>query len=108
MEERAYRRKGDDHTHIIAKPDTMRWPGSGNTAYTGGSKPLYDYFTYANLYQPCAALLPGAHFNTVNAARANARCQSLADGPVNKPARARAAARKAPARKTRAAGRRPK
>jgi hydroxybutyrate-dimer hydrolase len=24
--------------------------------YTGGSKPLYDYFSFANLYQPCAAL----------------------------------------------------
>ena len=51
----------------------------GNTTYTGGSKPLYDYFTLANLYQPCAALLPGAHFNTVNPTRAAARCQSLAD-----------------------------
>jgi hydroxybutyrate-dimer hydrolase len=51
----------------------------GNTTYTGGSKPLYDYFSYANLYQPCAALLPGAAFNIVNPVRAAARCQSLAD-----------------------------
>jgi len=51
----------------------------GNTTYTGGSKPLYDYFSYANLYQPCAALVPGAVFNIVNATRAAARCQSLAD-----------------------------
>lgn len=51
----------------------------GSTVYTGGSKPLYDYFTFANLYQPCASLLPGAYFNVVNAARAQNRCQSLAD-----------------------------
>ena len=51
----------------------------GATTYTGGSKPLYDYFTYANLYQPCAALVPGAVFNTVNATRAANRCQSLAE-----------------------------
>ncbi len=29
-------------------------------AYTGGSKPLYDYFTFANLLQPCAALATAA------------------------------------------------
>jgi hydroxybutyrate-dimer hydrolase len=27
----------------------------GDLVYTGGSKPLIDYFTFANLYQPCAA-----------------------------------------------------
>jgi len=51
----------------------------GSTTYTGGSKPLYDYFTYANLYQACAALLPGAVLNIVNPVRARNRCQSLAD-----------------------------
>jgi hydroxybutyrate-dimer hydrolase len=51
----------------------------GSVTYTGGSKPLYDYFTFANLYQACAALVPGAHFNIVNATRAANRCQSLAD-----------------------------
>jgi hydroxybutyrate-dimer hydrolase len=51
----------------------------GSTTYTGGSKPLYDYFTFANLYQPCASLVPGAAFNIVNAVRAQNRCQSLAD-----------------------------
>jgi hydroxybutyrate-dimer hydrolase len=29
-------------------------------AYTGGSKPLYDYFSLANLLQPCAALATAA------------------------------------------------
>ena len=51
----------------------------GATTYTGGSKPLYDYFTFANLYQPCASLVPGAYFNIVNPTRANERCQSLAN-----------------------------
>ena len=51
----------------------------GSTTYTGGSKPLYEYFTFANLYQPCASLVPGAYFNIVNSVRAQNRCQSLAD-----------------------------
>ncbi len=29
-------------------------------AYTAGSRPLFDYFTYANLLQPCAALATAA------------------------------------------------
>jgi hydroxybutyrate-dimer hydrolase len=28
----------------------------GATVITGGAKPLYDYFTLANLYEPCASL----------------------------------------------------
>ncbi|HVO87454.1 MAG TPA: 3-hydroxybutyrate oligomer hydrolase family protein, partial [Casimicrobiaceae bacterium] len=28
----------------------------GATVITGGARPLYDYFTLANLYQPCASL----------------------------------------------------
>jgi hydroxybutyrate-dimer hydrolase len=55
----------------------------GNVTYTGGSKPLYDYFTFENLYQPCAALAPAAAAGPlsvlVNATRAANRCQSLAD-----------------------------
>ena len=55
----------------------------GAVTYTGGSKPLYDYFTFANLYQPCAALAPAAAAGpfafAVNATRAANRCQSLAD-----------------------------
>ena len=55
----------------------------GATTYTGGSKPLYDYFAFANLYQPCAALAPGASSGPlaglVNPTRAANRCQSLAD-----------------------------
>jgi hydroxybutyrate-dimer hydrolase len=54
----------------------------GLPAYTGGSKPLYDWFTYANLYQPCAALAPAANvfaIGAVNVLRGEARCTSLAE-----------------------------
>jgi hydroxybutyrate-dimer hydrolase len=46
-------------------------------------KPLYDYFTYANLYQPCAALAVGAEapafafLGIPNAAGAANRCAGL-------------------------------
>ncbi|MGE5162379.1 MAG: 3-hydroxybutyrate oligomer hydrolase family protein, partial [Betaproteobacteria bacterium] len=48
------------------------------------SKPLYDFFTYASLYQPCAAMstrAAGAPFFafTIVPARAEARCTSLAE-----------------------------
>ncbi len=55
----------------------------GAVTYTGGSKPLYDYFSFANLYQPCATLAPGAVTGpfafAVNATRAANRCTSLAE-----------------------------
>jgi hydroxybutyrate-dimer hydrolase len=53
----------------------------GSTVITGGAKPLYDYFTIANLYQPCAALStraagsPGAALLS-SASSAN-RCTTL-------------------------------
>lgn len=52
--------------------------------YTAGSKPLIDYFTFANLYQPCAALstragTPLQPFPAPQVPLAQARCQSLAD-----------------------------
>ncbi|HET7096815.1 MAG TPA: 3-hydroxybutyrate oligomer hydrolase family protein [Casimicrobiaceae bacterium] len=53
----------------------------GATSIAGSAKPLYDYFTTANLYQPCAALSPravnspGAAFIPV--ALATNRCTSL-------------------------------
>jgi hydroxybutyrate-dimer hydrolase len=51
--------------------------------YTAGSRPLLDYFTFANLYQPCAALSPRAAGSPVPFAPAlepfaQARCGSLA------------------------------
>ncbi len=53
-------------------------------AYTAGSKPLYDYFTYGTLLQPCAALSTaavGSPFGAgvlVNVATATNRCAALA------------------------------
>ena len=53
----------------------------GATVIVGGAKPLYDYFTIANLYQPCAALStratgsPAAAF--LAAAASTNRCASL-------------------------------
>ncbi len=51
-------------------------------AYTTGSRPLYDYFSYANLLQPCAALADGAAgaplaLSGVSATSAEARCNAL-------------------------------
>jgi hydroxybutyrate-dimer hydrolase len=56
----------------------------GALTYTGGSKPLLDYFTFANLYQPCAALSARAAasalpFPATLVPFAQARCASLAD-----------------------------
>ena len=52
-------------------------------AYTAGSRPLADYFTFANLYQPCAALSTRAagsplEFLPAVVPFAQARCTSLA------------------------------
>jgi hydroxybutyrate-dimer hydrolase len=52
-------------------------------AYTAGPRPLYDYFTYANLLQPCAALAAGAvgspfAFSPALQAGATNRCAALA------------------------------
>lgn len=52
-----------------------------NPPFTGHSKPLLDFFTLANLFQPCASLSagvsasPGLFF--LNATRAANRCASL-------------------------------
>ncbi|MEF7615381.1 3-hydroxybutyrate oligomer hydrolase family protein [Aquincola sp. MAHUQ-54] len=61
---------------------------AGGTAVPAFGKPLFDYFTFANLYQPCAALAPSATMaeaSTYNyiptfgmAARAANRCGALA------------------------------
>jgi hydroxybutyrate-dimer hydrolase len=54
-------------------------------AYTAGSRPLLDYFTFANVYQPCAALstraagAPFAFDPVVLTPLAQARCTSLAE-----------------------------
>ena len=54
----------------------------GGTTVAGGGKSLYDYFTIANLYEPCAALAPASAnaplITSVNAATAANRCEALA------------------------------
>ena len=57
---------------------------AGLPDYSAGSRPLLDYFTFANLYQPCAALSARAAdaplgFPAAFVPLAQARCQSLAD-----------------------------
>jgi hydroxybutyrate-dimer hydrolase len=55
----------------------------GSTVIPTIGKPLYDYFTFANLYQPCAALAVGAaapgfaFLGIPNAAGAALRCAGL-------------------------------
>lgn len=59
----------------------------GGTTVSALGKPLLDYFTYANIYQPCAALAPAAaltetsYFNFIAlagmTARATNRCIAL-------------------------------
>jgi hydroxybutyrate-dimer hydrolase len=62
-------------------PNTALTVVRGTTSIVGGAKPLYDYFTFANLYQPCAALStraagsPGA--GLLAAASSTNRCISL-------------------------------
>src|SRR5256885_16541979 len=60
----------------------------GNATMPNPGRPLAEYTTYGNIYQPCAALAPDAAltetsiFNyiglTAMTARAEARCNSLA------------------------------
>ncbi len=71
----------------ITEPNIQLQPGGnlvvnrGSVSLPGTGRPLYDYFTLANLLQPCAALAPaaanspGAAF--INAALATNRCASL-------------------------------
>ena len=74
----------------VSEPNVQLAPGSTLTiqrgtraAYTGGSKPLFDYFSYANLLQPCAALATAAAggpfaFSGGTAFLAGNRCAALA------------------------------
>lgn len=55
----------------------------GSLTYTGGARPLYDYFSYANLLQPCAALATDVAaspfaYTGGTAFAATARCAALA------------------------------
>jgi hydroxybutyrate-dimer hydrolase len=69
----------------VAEPEVQLAPDNrlsvtrGATTLVGTGKPLYDYFTLANLMQPCAALVSAATnaFNSVNAIIATNRCSAL-------------------------------
>lgn len=67
----------------LAPGGSLRIERAGLAAYTAGSRPLYDYFSYANLLQPCAALAadaagsPFAYSGFTAGAAAN-RCAALA------------------------------
>ena len=74
----------------VSEPVIQIAPGGSLTiqrgtrpAYTGGSRPLFDYSSYANLLQPCAALATGAAGSPFAFAGGNAfgggnRCAALA------------------------------
>ena len=69
----------------VAEPEVQLAPDSrlsvkrGATTLVGSGRQLYDYFSLANLMQPCAALVsPGTNvFNTVNSSIATNRCAAL-------------------------------
>ncbi|WP_394755852.1 D-(-)-3-hydroxybutyrate oligomer hydrolase [Rhodoferax sp.] len=69
----------------VAEPEVQLAPDArlsivrGATTLAGTGKQLFDYFTLANLLQPCAALLsPTTNvFNTVNPTIAANRCTAL-------------------------------
>jgi len=66
---------------IQLKPNPDLVVRRGATVIKGAGKPLLDYFTLANLYQPCATLAPAAAgspgANFVPAATAASRCAAL-------------------------------
>ncbi|MBC7573769.1 MAG: D-(-)-3-hydroxybutyrate oligomer hydrolase [Herminiimonas sp.] len=65
--------------HVQLAPDSRLSVTRGATTLVGTGRPLYDYFTLANLLQPCAALAsPSTNvYNLVNAQVATARCAAL-------------------------------
>ena len=83
----------------VSEPNIQIAPGGGfsiqrgaRAAYTAGSRPLFDWFSYANLLQPCAALARAAAASPYGAANIYAafqpqmanRCAALAaNGYVN-------------------------
>ena len=72
---------GEPEIQVAAPANGTLTVTRGTTSLTGFGRPLYDYFTLANLYQPCAALsaqaagAPSIAF--LNAATALNRCTAL-------------------------------
>ncbi len=73
----------EPHVQLLA--DNRLTVKRGANSMVGTGKPLYDYFSLANLLQPCAALSTTTSvFNTVNATLAANRCTALqANGLIN-------------------------
>ena len=69
----------------VAEPEVQLAPDNrlsvkrGASILVGTGRPLYDYFSFANLMQPCAALVSPATnaFNSVNPLIAASRCAAL-------------------------------
>ena len=68
----------------VAEPEVQLVPDSrlsvkrGTSTLVGTGRSLYDYFTFANLMQPCAALVSTTNvFNSVNPLIAASRCAAL-------------------------------
>lgn len=80
---------------VVSEPQVQPALTAGLVIRQGGAtmpaigKPLVDYVTYANLYQPCAVMAPelagtNSAFNAVDVVRATERCTQLAaKGLVN-------------------------
>ncbi|MEO7762215.1 MAG: 3-hydroxybutyrate oligomer hydrolase family protein, partial [Casimicrobiaceae bacterium] len=72
---------GEPSIQIVGPANATLSVTRGSTSLSGFGRPLYDYFTLANLYQPCAALsaqaagAPSIAF--LNAGIAANRCTSL-------------------------------
>ncbi len=64
---------------IQLAPDTRLSVKRGTVSLTGSGKTIFDYFTLANLMQPCAGLVSPASnvFTTLNSAIAENRCNAL-------------------------------
>lgn len=65
--------------HVQMAPDNKLSVTRGSTTLVGTGRPLYEYFSLANLLQPCAALVSPATnvYNTINPTVATARCAAL-------------------------------
>ena len=80
---------GEPHVNLNAPAGITIRRGTTNVASV--ARPLFDYFSFASLYQPCAALAPAAAgsagilgVTTPNLANAANRCSALAaQGLVN-------------------------
>ena len=65
--------------HVQMAPDNKLSITRGSTTLVGTGKPLYEYFSLANLLQPCAALVSTSTNarNTIDPTIAGARCAAL-------------------------------